>query len=290
MVSSQEAKDFLQKLQLTIRYLGIADADMEKGQMRCEPTVNLEINKEGKLFFTPLVEIKNINSFRFVQKAIDYEIKRQAEEFEKTGEIKSDANKTTRGWNEKNSSTFLQRRKEEASDYRYFPEPDIPPIKWIKEDIENIKSQMVENPESKKLRFVASYEIADNTADVLIQKKEVADYFESVAKLLEQAGRPIGEITQAANMIVNKKVDAGKLSPQELANIIMSREKEMMFLSEDDMKQIANDLINNNSQIAQDYKNGKTGGLMFLVGQAMKNSPGKINPQEFRNILEKLLS
>lgn len=166
MNSTEEVKIFLQKLQQIIRYLGISDADMEKGQMRCEPTVNLELEKDGRKVYTPLVELKNINSFRFVQKAIDFEIRRQIEEFESSGVEKQPGNKTTRGWSEQKGQTYLQRSKEEAEDYRYFPEPDIPPIRWSKGQIANCKLQItnLELPEEKICRFTRDYRLPETAA------------------------------------------------------------------------------------------------------------------------------
>ncbi|TSC54337.1 MAG: aspartyl-tRNA(Asn)/glutamyl-tRNA (Gln) amidotransferase subunit B, partial [Microgenomates group bacterium LiPW_31] len=167
ITSALQAKTFLQKLQQIVRYLGVSEADMEKGQMRCEPTVNLKIVKNGKTQFTPLVEIKNINSFRFVQKAIEFEINRQLKEFQKTRTEKGLGNKTTRGWDEVKQKTVLQREKEEAADYRYFPEPDIPPMRWDKFTINNLQLTVPELPGQKVARFIKQYGLSKYDAVIL---------------------------------------------------------------------------------------------------------------------------
>ena len=131
ITSAEMAKNYLLKIQQIVRYLGISDADIEKGSMRCEPTINLKIETDnGQTVYTPLVEVKNVASLTGVQTAIDFEINRQLEAFKQTGEVKSKTNKTTRGWDADKNQTFLQREKEGSSDYRYFPEPDIPHIEF----------------------------------------------------------------------------------------------------------------------------------------------------------------
>ena len=281
--SADEAKIFLQKLQQLVRYLAISEADMEKGQMRCEPTINLKISQKGKLFFTPLVEVKNINSFRFVQKAIDYEIQRQQEEFERTGLEKQPGRKTTRGWDEKKQITVLQREKEEAEDYRYFPEPDIPPIKWTKSQISNLKSQIGELPDEKKKRFVSQYKIPVQYGEILTETKEKADYFDETCRL---AGKiPFEEI---ANVIVNKKADIEKLTPLELIKTL-AKSKKQVSISDKELSQVIDEILKENSSAISDYQNGKTTAIEFLVGQVARRTKGQADPNQTRKLLlEKL--
>jgi len=173
--NGKQARLFCQKLQQIFRYLNISDANMEKGQMRCE--VNISLHKKGadKLSGTK-VEVKNINSFKFVEKAIDYEIKRQTEELEKSKKIIQE----TRGFDSVRNITFSQRSKESAHDYRYFPEPDIPPLAFSAEYLEALKLKLPEMPEIKKKRLVEEYNISPENAEVIVSDKYLAEYFENV--------------------------------------------------------------------------------------------------------------
>jgi len=154
-------KDYLKHIQQIVRYLGISQDDVERGQMRCEPTINLEIEQNGQVFYTPLVEVKNVASFTGVFQAIEYEIDRQTEEFKQTKQVKNDTNKTTRGWDADKRQTFLQRQKEGSADYRYFPEPDIPPIEWIDKEIADLKKSLPELPQQKSNRYQKIYPYRD---------------------------------------------------------------------------------------------------------------------------------
>jgi aspartyl-tRNA(Asn)/glutamyl-tRNA(Gln) amidotransferase subunit B len=283
--SVQEVKSFLRKLQQLVRYLGIADADMEKGQMRCEPTINLKITKNNQDYFTPLVELKNINSFRFVQKAIDYEIQRQQEELERTGKEKQPGNKTTRGWDEKQNKTVLQRRKEEADDYRYFPEPDIPPIRWVKSQISNLKSQIPELPDEKKERLLEHYRLSPDYLRILTETTEMADYFDEAAKRSQEKNLQPKEI---ANLIVNKRVDVKKFSPQELVAFLV-KQKGRTQLSQADLLKVIKAVIKENPSVVKDYLKGKESAVEFLVGQVARKTKGQADPNQTRKLLlEKL--
>ncbi len=181
MVSAQEAKKFAQELQLILRYLDVSDADMEKGQMRVEANVSLlqiancklqiESNKQK---LGTKVEIKNLNSFRAVERAIEYEIERQKEILESGGEVIQE----TRGWDDKKGKTISQRTKEEAHDYRYFPEPDLPPLEIDNYYLEEIKQEIPELPQEKRIRFLQEYGIAETKIETLINNKELTEYFE----------------------------------------------------------------------------------------------------------------
>ncbi len=281
--SVEEVKSFLQKLQQLVRYLGISDADMEKGQMRCEPTINLKITKDGREYFTPLVELKNINSFRFVQKAIDYEIQRQLDEFERTGVEKQLGNKTTRGWDETKKMTVLQRRKEEADDYRYFPEPDIPPIRWREEEIKKLRDSLPELPEEKRERLIKDYGLSKDYASILSATIGGADYFETACEIAGVV--PFKEI---ANVIINKKVDIKKYPPKEFVDRLVMQKKRTK-ISDQKLAKIINEVIKENSQAVTDFKKGKTTVVEFLIGQVARNSKGQADPNQTRKLLlEKL--
>ena len=177
----KQTRLFCQKLQQIFRYLNISDADMEKGQMRCEVNISLYKEGEDKLSGTK-VEVKNINSFRFVEKAIDYEIKRQVEVLEKGGKIIQE----TRGFDSVKNITFSQRSKESAHDYRYFPEPDIPPLEFGKEYFNELKKDLPEMPEVKKKRLVEEYNISPANAEVIVSDKYLAEYFENVVSEIKE--------------------------------------------------------------------------------------------------------
>lgn len=181
IISAQMAKDYLLKLQQIIRYLGISDADIEKGSMRCEPTINIKVEDDnGQVFYTPLAEIKNVASLTGVQNAIDFEINRQTEEFKQTHEEKSKTNKTTRGWDAVKNQTFLQREKEGSSDYRYFPEPDIPHITFTQEEIEAIRSTIPELPDQKIEKYKTAYGLSEYDAQTIAADFAFANIYESV--------------------------------------------------------------------------------------------------------------
>lgn len=179
--TAEEARVFCQKLQQICRYLKISDADMEKGHMRCE--VNLSLYKEGeKKLSGTKVEVKNINSFKFVEKAIAYEIERQTEVLEKGEKVVQE----TRGWDSNRNMTISQRKKESAHDYRYFPEPDIPPFKFTPKYTEDLKRKLPELPDQKVKRFKEEYGLADDAILVLTTDPALADYFENVVSEIKE--------------------------------------------------------------------------------------------------------
>jgi len=194
--SAEQAVLFLKRLRQIVRYLGISDADMEKGSMRIEPNISLSRNVQKLPNYK--VEVKNINSFRFAKNAIDYELKRHQELLEK-GEVPK---QETRGWNENKNITVSQRSKEEAHDYRYFPEPDIPPMSFSRSEIERIKSSLPELPQQKLERYVSEYDLSRYDAELLTVNREVAAWFE------EALGAYIQTVTQGVKQKDNVKASA----------------------------------------------------------------------------------
>ena len=265
---------FAKKIQQIIRYLEVSDADMEKGTMRIEPSISLTASYELPL---PAyrVEIKNINSFKFVKMALEYEIKRQTGILNSGGKITQE----TRGWNEEKQETVSQREKEEAHDYRYFPEPDIPPIQ---SPISNLQSLLPELPEEKKKRFMKEYGLNDYRAELLTTEKPVADYYETAVKELPK------ESIVIANLIINKRVDISQKIPEELINDLKNKQSQNS-LSDTETETIINKVLTDNPQPVADYRAGKTGVIMYLVGQVMKESQGKANPQKIKELIEKNL-
>lgn len=275
--NASDVKEYLQRLQQIVRYLDVADADMEKGQMRLEPNISLREVGSSKLP-TYKVEVKNINSFSFVEKAINYELKRQEEILEAGEKPKQE----TRGWHEQKQKTISQRSKEEAMDYRYFPEPDIPPISWTESQISNFKSQIPELPHKKLKRFVDEYALPMQDAEILTREKPQADFFEETVKT--GAKYSIAP-KQIANFIINRKIDTTNTLPAGVVEIIAESQK-LEGISEDVLQATLNKVVAENPKAVEDYKKGKEAVIMFLVGQAMKELKGKAKAD---SVKEKLL-
>lgn len=280
--SAEEVVEYLKKLQQIVRYLGVSNADMEKGEMRLEPNVSLrEISNVKSQISNYKVEVKNINSFRFVERAINYEIERQKKILE--------AGKTpiqeTRGWDENKQITVSQRTKEEAHDYRYFPEPDIPPIRFSQYQISNIKSQISELPVAKFERFQKEYGLSDYDTAILTKDKITADYFEEAVKVGKD--HKISP-KQIANAIINKKTDIDKTLPAALIAFIKTSSK-TVAIDEKELDKIIKKVLEQNKKAVEDYKKGKKNALMYLLGQVMQRYPQKIDAKGLREKLEKML-
>lgn len=277
--SSEDVTEYLQSLQQIVRYLDVSNADMEKGDMRLEPNISLQ--KEGETTLPPYkVEVKNINSFRFVAKAIEFELVRQKEILEK-GEIPT---QETRGWAEDRSETFSQRIKEEANDYRYFPEPDIPPIIHEKEAISTILSTLPELSEKRATRFVVDLGLSKYDAEILTRDRILADYFESAVAAAEPGITP----KQIANTIINQKVDHTSLSTQDLLKKI-SDESKVDAVDESELTSIIEKVLAENEKAVVDYKSGKESVIMFLVGQCMRHIGRKVDVGLVKKALEQAL-
>jgi aspartyl-tRNA(Asn)/glutamyl-tRNA(Gln) amidotransferase subunit B len=316
--SGEEARKFAEELRLILRYLDVSDANMEQGQMRVE--VNISISKEGEKFGTK-VEIKNLNSFRTVCLAVDYEIKRQTEVLEKGEKVIQE----TRGWDDKNGKTFSQREKESAHDYRYFPEPDLPPL-FLNEAPFN-KNELkieIELPQEKRKRFKEEYRIEnEKEIEVFIINRDIADYFEEVAKKTKE--KEIFQIiknyllTDVLGMLNGEDIKKIKMSPDdflEFANLIFKKEisskvakdvlKEMIISGtsaskiikkeslskiddKEEVKSIILETIKENEKAVKDYKEGKKEALTFLIGRVMAKTKGRVNPEEAKIILIEIL-
>ncbi len=262
--NSAQVDKFLKKLQLIVRYLGISSADMEKGSMRLEPNISVrKPNQKGLPEYK--VEIKNINSFKFARKAIDYEILRHRELLEKSETPVQE----TRGWNEPKSKTFSQREKEEANDYRYFPEPDIPPMTFTKEEIREIQSWIPELPEAKAKRFVSDYQLSEYNTQQLIENKSLGQYFEKVVENTKKLSP-----TQIANWLINKKVNIDRVSPKDLIKII-TESRQVFEINNEDLEKVIARVIKENPQAVNDYRAGKTQIISFFLGQVIRlTNPG----------------
>jgi aspartyl-tRNA(Asn)/glutamyl-tRNA(Gln) amidotransferase subunit B len=288
--SGEEAKEFLIKLQRIIRYLNVSDADMEKGHMRLEPNISLrEINTTNATNTTnnPIelpkykVEVKNINSFKFVDKAIKFEQKRHKELLSK-GETPI---QETRGWNEFKNKTVSQRSKEEAHDYRYFPEPDIPLISFTKDQISKIKKQIGELPEEKLGRFIKDYGIKPYDAEILTRGKKLADFFDDAVKVGKEHDISPSKI---ASFIINKSQNIEDTMPVSLIKQIVERDV-IEEIDEDRLSRVIEEALKQNPKAVEDYNSGKVQILGFLIGQVRSALPEAKDTNQIRNIILKML-
>lgn len=270
-----EVTEYLQKLQKVVRHLDVSNADMEKGDMRLEPNISLSEKASGKEYIKEIelpkykVEVKNINSFRFVEKAIEFEVKRQAEILDR-GETPI---QETRGWNETKNITFSQRVKEEAMDYRYFPEPDIPPIRFTEEEIGAIRASLPELQDEKIARFTKQFELSEYNAEILTREKSLATFFEAAV----DAGKAKDvSAKQIANFIINKKISPSETTPEELAGTIASASQTVQ-VDEKELEKIVQQVLKENPKAVEDFKSGKENVIMFLVGQVMRNAKQKLD-------------
>jgi len=316
MTTPDEAYAYLTGLKQLMQYAGVSSCDMEKGQLRCD--VNISLKPAGQKEFGTKIEIKNLNSFRAVHKSLEYEIKRQAMELNE-GVV---FDQETRGWNDDKGATYLMRIKESESDYRYFPEPDLMPITFTDDEIDKIRELMPESPVDKRRRFIEEYELTSYDADILTQEQKVADYFDKGAKLtstpkimanwiisellreLSDAGTKIADckITPAhfAEMIelINKKTISGKIAKQVFSEMFISGNAPTKIVEEKGLVQVSDSsaiegfvdqaIADNNPQVQQ-YRDGNPKVLQFFVGQVMKLSRGKANPQMVVEMLKRKL-
>jgi aspartyl-tRNA(Asn)/glutamyl-tRNA(Gln) amidotransferase subunit B len=323
--SDEEARLLAVELQRIVRFLGVSEADMQKGHMRFEPNVNLHIKKDNNEYETPITEIKNLNSFKALEKGIAFEVQRQLNNFLETGEVMQSGNKKTFGWDDIREVTVLQREKEEAHDYRYFPDPDLVPVvvseKWLVE----IKSKLCEPPLKMQNRFLSEYGMSDYDAGVLTADRASAEFFDNAVKAGGDAKRVCNLITQTGLKIANEKncrISDLRISPQRLAELAKMIEAgqisatasvtifEKMTQNDNSPRQIAESLnllqksdageletivdevIAANSQAVEDVKSGSKKNKKahgFLMGQVMQKTKGTANPQVVAKILNSKL-
>jgi aspartyl-tRNA(Asn)/glutamyl-tRNA(Gln) amidotransferase subunit B len=326
MNSAAEVRALAEELQRMVRYLCVSEADMQKGHMRFEPNVNLVITKNGKEYKTPIVEVKNLNSFRALEKSIECEIGRQVERFLETGVVMEMGNKSTRGWDDVKEVTILQREKEEAHDYRYFPEPDLVPVELTEQRLKDIKSQLCELPIKKQMRYVNEYKLSDYDAGVLTAERATGEFFDEVVKAGGEPKRVCNLLTQVGLKLANEKgcsVAELGIKPEGLAKLAMMVEagetsatasttifeemvkagkepeiiaKELNLIQKSDageLEKIVEQVLSENPKAVDDVKNGgkkskKAEG--FLLGQVMQKTRGQANPKVVSEIISKKLS
>lgn len=291
-----KVKEYLKELQRIVRYLGISDADMEKGTMRCEPSISL--SREANKLANYRVEVKNINSFKFAERAIEYEIKRQSEMLDKN----INPEQETRGYDENKEITILQRSKENAEDYRYFPEPDIPPFVFEQEFVENIKKQLPELPEEKRMRYMKKYGLNQSETIILTDSREIAEKYEAILANMVQYYPTLTKTNKAeeipgkiAKLIVNKKIDINLLVTGQcpvttmVSTIISMLTPVQSSVSNDEIEKIIKSALLSNEKAVSDYRAGKVQVLGFLTGVCMKELKGKCDVKKVQEIIKKII-
>jgi aspartyl-tRNA(Asn)/glutamyl-tRNA(Gln) amidotransferase subunit B len=315
--SSDEAYAYLTELKQMLQFVESSTCDMEKGHLRCD--ANVSVRLKGAEKFGTRAEVKNLNSFRFAKMAIDYEIARQVALIENGGTIVQE----TRLYNGDSGETVGMRSKEHAHDYRYFPEPDLVPLRVSEQWLNEVTSHMPELPQQKRARFVESYGLRDSDAQVLTQTRAIAEYYEMVAaasgdpraaanwvmgdlagalkaagKDIEQSPIPASRLGELVAMIAKGEI-SGKLAKEifpkmfatgDAPRAIMEREGLTQISDTGALEKIIDDVIAANPKQVEQYKGGKTTVLAFLVGQVMKASRGQANPGAVNELLRKKLS
>ena len=320
--SAEEVVEFLKKVREILMFEGIANCKMEQGGMRCD--VNLSLRRKGDSNFGIRTEMKNLNSFRSVQRAIEYEAERQAEVLASGGDVVQE----TRKWDDFAGESFAMRSKEQAQDYRYFPDPDLLPILISDEEIEKVKSEMVEVPASRRKKYTEEFGIPKYDAELLTQTKYISDYFENCVDLLfvpkkisnwimvdlfkivkdqtqkeqnqEDIVFPISEkqLTNIIKMVedrqINKNVGLELLQKVietgKDANELAKEMNLLVTISEDTILNLLSKLKSENSKVVEDYKKDPEKISKFITGYVMKNTQGKANSLVVKNLIPKVFS
>ena len=310
--SADEAREYVMRLRAILQYIGVNNGDMESGQLRCD--ANVSLRPMGATELGTKVEVKNMNSFRAIHRAIAYEIERQTEVLEGGGKLVQE----TRGWNDARGFTVSQRTKEFAEDYRYFPEPDLPPLDVSREWVEEIRAALPELPEARRERFIQQYGLSAYDASLLTSTKPMAEYFEETVRLgapaKQTANWILGDFSRLLN-VDRREIQDASVKPthlQQLIKLIESGELtgkmakqtfNEMYAAADpgaaleaakgatqisgdtELEGIADQVIAENAKSVADFKAGKEQALKFLIGQAMKISKGRANPQRLDALL-----
>ena len=313
----EEAKAYMEKMHSIVTYLGISEGDMEKGHFRCD--ANVSLRPIGQEKFGTRTETKNLNSFRFVQQAITYEIARQTEELLDSKRIVQE----TRLWDSVKKNTYSMRSKEEAHDYRYFPDPDLPVVRISSDFVEQIHNQLPELPDAKKQRFMESFGLSTYDAEVLVADKQVAEYFEEVVAAKADPKLVCNWISGELMRLMNEnKVDirnvgipakslasliqflqegsiSGKIAKTVFEEMVQSGKDPATIIEVRGLKQVSDEgalrglletLLSNNPKQVEQFRAGKTQIKGFFVGQVMKETKGQANPQIVNQLLEELLN
>ncbi len=316
--SPEEARDYLIRLRNILRYLGVSTGNMEEGSFRCD--ANISIRPLDSKEYLPKVEVKNMNSFKAVYQAMEFESIRQKKVLEEGGKLVQE----TRGWIDEKGITVLQRTKEYADDYRYFPEPDLPPLVLDRSKIEEIRARLPELPEARRDRFMTEYGLSIYDANILTSSRAMADYFENCVRLMEPSKAKTvsnwlsGDFSRLVNA-TNTEVENVKITPKYLAEMLnlvdkgaisgpaakavfeemfrsgkgaseIIKEKQLSQISNaDEIREVIKQVMDNNTGAIADYTSGKEQALTFIIGQVMKATRGRANPGLVREIIIKEL-
>ena len=316
ITSAEEAKEYVENLRETLIYLDVSEANLEEGNLRCD--ANVSVRPVGEKNLGVKTEVKNLNSLRALQKALEFEIDRQIEVIKNGQKITQE----TRHWDEKSGTTVALRSKEESHDYRYFPEPDLIPLKVSKDWIEEIKKELPELPDRKKKRFMAEFGLSLYDVEILVSDKNLAEFFEATVKIYNNPKKIANWISGEILSFINEKNESFlkiKISPAELASLVKMVEtgkisgpvgkkilKQMLesgqalaeILKKGDQAQISDKqtllpiiekIIAANPQSVADYKAGKENALQFLVGGVMRQTEGRANAQKVLELLKNQL-
>ena len=304
--SSEEVEEYLRKLKSILEYIEVSDCKMQEGSLRAD--VNVSVRKKGDTKLGTRTEMKNMNSFRSITRAIEYEVDRQIDVIEEGGEVEQE----TLRWDDVSGKTFPMRDKEDAQDYRYFPDPDLVAIKLSEEYIENIKKSLPELPESRKERYLKEYDLSEKDAHIITSSKYLSDLFEGAIKVCNNPKAVNNWIISDISRILNETemepiqipfdsqqlgklivlIDKGTISSSIAKKVLVEMfehprdpediidEKGWVQISDEgEIKEVVLKVLEANPQSVADYKGGKDKALGFLVGQAMKETRGKANPQ-----------
>ena len=275
--SSQEVEQYLRKLKSILEYIEVSDCKMQEGSLRTD--VNVSVRKRGETKLGTRTEMKNMNSFRSIVRAIEYEANRQIDVLEDGGKIEQE----TLRWDEVSGKTFSMRDKEDAQDYRYFPDPDLVAIKLSDEYIENVKKELPELPETRKKRYLEEYHLTEKDANIISSSKYLADLFEKASEICNNP-----KVVNNWIILIDKGTISSSIAKKVLVEMFENprdpeeiiKEKGWIQISDEGaIKEVVLKILSENPQSISDYKAGKDRALGFLVGQAMKQTKGQANPQ-----------
>ena len=321
--SPEEAALFMQTVQEILRYVGVTKGNLEEGNMRCDANINLTVWEDGKKYQTPISEIKNLNSFRAIREACNYEIKRQLHEFETNRQEFNPGFKNTMGWDEAKGETVIQRTKNSFVDYRFVVEPDIKPFSVSEECIQSAQNKVGELPEQKRQRFKAQFGLSDFDVETLTASRELALWYEEAAALSKDPKKVANWILAEVLAVLNEReltISQLKITPKHIASLVdavlegkisgkqakevfaemletaimpadIIKAKGMEQVSDSSViESLVDQVIAENPKAVEDFKNGKTNVLGWLTGQVMKKSAGKANPASATALVKEKLS
>jgi len=320
--SSQEAKAFLQQLRTVLLYIGVSDCNLQEGSMRVDANVNLHVASGDGTMATPIVEIKNLNSFRNVERALEYEVQRQWQVWQETGECLGQRPKQTRGWDADREVTTVQREKEEAADYRYFPCPDLPPVVISAELVAERRAGLPRLPQQWKAELVQRWQLSDYDAGVIVEQgRALAEYFQTVAEISGDGKRSANWLTQEVLRLLNEQqrtIEQFPIAATALGELVATvsrgeldhaRAREVFALwleqplslaeakqrlgiatvSSDEVVELVQAVVAQNAAAIADYRSGKQQALGPLIAQAKRLNPN-VSPANFRTALLQWIS